>query len=339
MSETTEQAAKPATKEERDLARLQARIEQICELRGMDADEVAAYVYRESAHSGRTTLPPHDRVLQDHELGLIYGPGRYYVSYVVQMMDGTKKTANLRYNIGREYLPLHRAFCAENGLPCLADMQADAPRPSGLSDFLTREKVESIAGIAGLLKSILAPNNEAMQMLQAQQIEMIRSMGGNKQSLPESLLVEAFKSLKPAAPVAALPAPPSLREQLDLFHEIRDAVAPAPAPVHQSEDAGPMQFFIDKAMDLFPSILEKFNGNETAAAQAIKKENFLVRSMMKKPDVQKSFYRAALENYGEQRADNIARGFGINPASLKATTTQAAAPSSLQKPANGKVRF
>lgn len=338
MSETTEQAAKPATKEERELARLQARIEQIHELRGMDADEVAAYVYRESPHSGRTALPPHDRILQDHELGLIYGPGRYFVSYVVHMLDGSKTTANLRYNIGREYLPLHRAFCAENGLPCLADMQNEAPRPSGLSDLLTREKVESIAGIAGLLKSILAPNNQAMEMLQAQQIEMIRSMGSNKQSLPESLLVEAFKSLKPAAPVPALPAPPSLREQLDLFHEIREAVAPAPAPVQQSEDAGPMQFFIDKAMDLFPAILEKFNGNETAAAQAIKKENFLVRSMMKKPDVQKSFYRAAVENYGEQRADNIARGFGINPASLKATNTTAA-PSAEQKPAAGKVRF
>lgn len=338
MSETTEQAAKPATKEERELARLQARIEQIHELRGMDADEVAAYVYRESPHSGRTALPPHDRILQDHELGLIYGPGRYFVSYVVHMLDGTKTTANLRYNIGREYLPLHRAYCAENGLPCLADMQNEAPRPSGLSDLLTREKVESIAGIAGLLKSILAPNNQAMEMLQAQQIEMIRSMGSNKQSLPESLLVEAFKSLKPAAPVPVLPAPPSLREQLDLFHEIREVVAPAPAPVQQSEDAGPMQFFIDKAMDLFPSILEKFNGNETAAAQAIKKENFLVRSMMKKPDVQKSFYRAAVENYGEQRADNIARGFGINPASLKATNTTAA-PSAAQKPAAGKVRF
>ena len=167
---------------------------------------------------------------------------------------------------------------------------------------------------------------------------MIRSMGSNKQSLPESLLVEAFKSLKPAAPVPALPAPPSLREQLDLFHEIREAVAPAPAPVQQSENAGPMQFFIDKAIELFPAILEKFNGNETAAAQAIKKENFLVRSMMKKPDVQKSFYRAAVENYGEQRADNIARGFGINPASLKATNATAA-PSAEQKPAAGKVRF
>lgn len=337
MSETNEQAARPATKEERELARLQARIEQIHELRGMDADEVTAYVYRESTHSGRTALPPHDQILQDHELGLIYGPGRYYVSYVVHLMDGTKTSANMRYNIGREYMPLHRAYCAENGLPCLADMQAEAPR-GGFADLLTREKVESIAGIAGLLKSILAPNNQAIEMLQAQQIEMIRSMGGQKQNLPEALLVEAFKSLKPAAPAPALPAPPSLREQLDLFHEIREIAAPAPAPAPQ-EDQGPMQFFIDKAMDLFPAILEKFNGNETAAAEAIKRENFLVRSMMKKPDVQKSFYRAALENYGEQRADNIARGFGINPASLKASTTATTAPSVPQKSAAGKVRF
>lgn len=323
---------RPKTREEREIKRLENRVSRIAELktRADLSDDVIGYVYHERRDDeSRTTAGRIRAVLDDYEFGVRFGPGKFFVVYNFTDQEGVESNTSINYSTGPEFLEPYRQYCAENGLPFVDRISTQKSNGGGVLDLLDRGRVEALAGIAGLAKQVFNPGGQDLAAQNARLMELLATRS-NGPGLSDQIVIESIKTMRqPAAQPAALP-PPSpremMREQMDFFRELQDAqIIQQPK---EDKDQGPMQFLIEKALEILPSILEKHNGNETAAAQALKQQNFFVRSMLQKPDVQKSFYRAAVENYGPESAARWARGFGIDPAkfSAQAAATRQAQP-------------
>lgn len=332
--ESNLEETRPKTREEREIKRLETRVSRIAALKNRAdlSDDVIAYVYHERRDDeSRTTAGRIRAVLDDYEFGIRFGPGKFFVVYNFTDQEGRESSTSIHYSTGPEFLEPYRQYCAENSLPFVDRTTAQKPSGGGVLDLLDRGRVEALAGLAGLAKQVFNPGGGQEQLFaqNARLMEMLATRSNNP-GLSDQIVIESIKSMRqPASAQAAALPPPSpremMREQLDFLRDLQE-VREVTQPKDEKE-AGPMQFLIEKALEILPSILEKHNGNETAAAQALKQQNFFVRSMLQKPDVQKSFYRAAVENYGPESAARWARGFGIDPAKFSA---QAAAPRQAQ---------
>jgi hypothetical protein len=347
MEEQTEprQTEKRETRDEKRNRVIEEKISRLREIRGMALEEITGYVYRETWEGGRQALPPVEEILLDHEIGLRYGPGKYIVTYHLILDDGSRKMQTERYNIGPEYTQLHLDDCRATGRRSFIDgaaMVAGAPRPGpGIMDFLNEDKAKGLLAIAGVLKMILGGNGA-----QGDQVETLKAVldGNNKVlaaalqgrggsgGMPPELITLLFdRATKPEKrenPAALL------RDQMDLFKEIQVLSNPAAAAAQRAQEdeeeersRHPMQKMIEKALEYLPGLLEKFNGNETAAAQHLKKTNFLVSSYLKKPDVARAFFDAVARDHGADAAARWAAGFGLNAAQFQ---TQSAAPGVIQ---------
>lgn len=318
------------TREAKEIRRLETRVSRLAKMkeRAETADDLIGYVYREKADGeSRRTAGRVRNILDDYEFGLRFGPGDFFVVYNFHYSDGSEDSTSFRYSTGPEFAELYKSYCLENNVPYVDYSGAKQERQGGgVLDLLDRGRVESLAGLAGLMKQVFNPGNQAEAMA-AQNLKLMEILASrsNAGGLSDQIVIESIKSMRqPAAAVLPAPASPreTLREQLDFLKDLAE-VRDLAAPKQEKEDSGPMQFFIEKALEFLPGILQKHNGNETAAAQALKQQNILVRSMLKKPDVQRAFYRAAVENYGPESAARWARGFGLDPATIAQQSTPA----------------
>lgn len=313
MSEETEKKA--MTREEKEAAQLERHLDVLHQLRGIDGEEVKGYVYREVMGGSNASLPPVDRVLMDHELGQLYGPGKYRVTYMIfHGSETTRRTE--RYNIGREFAAVHRQFCEENGLPCYLDQNTAIPgerRPAGASfaDFLGSGKAQELLALAAGLKQLIGgQQNDQKEIL----VELIRAQNRPQQGMGESIVAKALEMMgapKQASPVALL------GEQIDMFQKIQSTFQP-PAPAPEREE--PMGFWekgIEMALSALPQILQQNNGNIEQAAKQLKAQNASLRIALGMPSVQKQAYQELSKRYGQGQADRWAAGFGLNPVNLR----------------------
>jgi len=305
---------KKLTREEKEAAQIERHLDVLHQLRGIDGDEVKGYVYREVMGGTNASLPPVDRVLMDHELGQLYGPGKYRVTYMIFHGETTRRTE--RYNIGREFAALHRQFCEENGLPCYLDQNTALPgdrRPAGTSfaDFLGSGKAQELLALAAGLKQLLGgQQNDQKEIL----VELIRSQNKPQAGMGESIVAKALEMM--GAPKSASPAA-LLGEQLDMFQKIQSTFQPA-APAPEREE--PMGFWekgIEIALAALPQILQQNNGNVEQAAKQLKAQNASLRIALGMPSVQKQAYQELSKRYGQGQADRWAAGFGLNPVNLR----------------------
>ena len=325
------------TREQRKEKELGEKLDALNQLRGIDFDEVMGYVYREVMHGGRQALPPLESIAFDHEIGLLYGPGRYNVLYEVTAADGQKTRRSVRYHIGQEYAPLHRQYCQENGRPCSLD-QLQPQRPGlAFGDFLTEEKAKGLIALLGAVKMVLGGRGddqaETLKFMLDQQQKTLAAVLQSKpaaQAFPESLMTEAFKMLsRRAEPSDSMGG---VRNQLELFREMQAIVNPPPV-IESREDAGPMEKLIEKALEILPSFLAQHNGNIPQAAAAAKKKNPLLISFLKNKDAQRGAYAGLLKRYGRAEADKWAVSFGLDPSNLAALDVTAQAPAQQQRSA------
>lgn len=314
------------TREGREMKRLENRVVRLSDLQQLSetCDDVVGYVYREkSLDSSRTGSGRIRKVLDDHDFGIRFGPGDFFVTYKFHKNDNSIESTSIRYSNGMEYAVLHRQYCNENRIPFYDHAGAfQQQNGGGIMDLLDRNRIEALAGLAGLAKQVFAPppNNADATNLKLMELLAARSNNG----LSDQIVIESIKSMRPQA-AAALPPPSpreSLRDQMDLFRELAEVRELVQPKDKEEKETGPMSFLIEKALEILPDILAKHNGNETAAAQALKQQNIFVRTMLKKPSVQKEFYAAAVENYGPESAARWARGFGLEPSAI----TSPAAP-------------
>lgn len=314
----SEEKEKPLTREEKEAQQLERHLDVLHQLRGIDGEEVKGYVYREVMGGTNASLPPIDRVLMDHELGQLYGPGKYRVTYMIfHGSNTTRKTE--RYNIGREFAALHRQFCEENGLPCYlfenTTMPGERPRSGGgLADFLGGGKAQELLALAAGIKQLFgAPQqNDQKEIL----IELIRSNGKAQpqNNMGENIVAKALELMgggRNESPVAML------SQQLDLFSKMQTTFQ-QPQPAEKDEDN--MGFWgkgIEMALAALPQILQQNNGNIEQAAKNLKSQNASLRVALGIPSVQKQAYAELCKKYGQSQADRWAAGFGLNPVNLR----------------------
>lgn len=309
------------TREERENRRNEHRLGRIAELKKKSdqCDDVLGYVYREAdLDNGKSSAGRIRNVLDDYEFGIVHGPGKFTVAYMFYNADGSTSRTSVKYQIGYEYADLHRQYCEEHNKPFkdisgqFRNQNQNQNQKSGLSELLNPEKIESLVALTGVAKSIFGNNNnDLLEKIIANQSNQ------NSSSLSEAIVIESIKGMRRENETPALPPQAnSIRDQLDLFKEIKEITEPEP------EKDDKVSKYIEMALDNLPGILKEFNGDEKKAAEHIKKENILVRTMLKRKGVRDEFYKAAVENYGVESAKRFARGFGIDVNSLPSSNTK-----------------
>lgn len=340
----SEEEKRPTSRKERQQAEMEQRIKKLSTLRGNESIyDIVGYPYREIVGAKRSSLPPVDNFLEDHELGLMYGPGKYVVVYkYVDPISGDEdgeQCSTISYQIGAEYAQLHRDHCQLTGQPCFLDSRAQIPgmhqqQESGLSSLLNEDKMKGIIGLLGAVKMLLGNNDNggAYRDQLENQTKLLQAVltrgqtGGN--GISETLISTAFNRL--LEPPRQDDPRKILSDQLELFSKFDALRNPEAARERQEQDEermkSPIERMIDKAMDFLPVFLERFNGDERQAAIQLKKEHPEAKMMLASPKMRQLFYEAVCREHGQLSADKWAQGLGIDPSSLKAPAGRVAAP-------------
>jgi len=314
---------KKETLAERQERELREKVERISQMRNIDGG-IFGYVYRLAADRSQVALPPIYSVMDDDEIGVNFGPGKYRIIYFQDLDDGTRKAiTTMTYNIGREYLEPHRDFCKENGKKCLHDGNVDAmgyaqnPGGNGLGDLLEPKKMQAAAGFLAALKMILNPDNgndKHFKMLADQNAALIQAAFNRAGNGPSDAIVTK------AMDVLAAPTKQQndFEARLAEFTKIQNMVqrynptGTAPQEVEQEEPKGTMEKLIDKALDSLPAFLESFNGNVKQAATAAKAQNKITAAIIKaSPALQEQFYQSMVQKFGKSMADQWAAAYGL----------------------------
>jgi len=321
---------KPITREERQLIEIENRMARLQELRGNNAlYDVRGYCYRETLGSEKTALPPVTDFLEDHQIGVMFGPGKYVVNYHFFGLDGDKKAQrSFTYNIGPEYAVLHREHCTQTGAPCWLDAQTRIPGISGqseslLSVILSKDKLEGVAALLAMVRAFFPANssNSDLKDILAENYKLLGTAIGAGKGQKNDTISDKIVELSVARMMEKPNPKKEMLEQLDFVNQIREMTAPAPyreePPAMTEEKTGPFDKMINLAMEHLPAFLERFGGDEQRAAQQIKKENPAASIMLMNPSARKAFYSAMVTEHGQESADKWARGFGIDPATMR----------------------
>jgi hypothetical protein len=317
------------------------RIKELAKLRGFSDIITKARVYRETLSGGRFTCPSYNAFMEDDDVGKIYGPGEYLVSYESEDESGEKVYKPVRYRIGKEFAQVHRAYCEEAGIPCLLrddtkipGQEHMAPKP-GFFDNLSPEKVALFTAILGALKGMMGGSNGDLRTVIEGQAKIISSFSGNgKQSSPSAGLLEmlapklierAFDTSKPEDPMKSILASlGAVKEIKTLFGDSEE----------KGENNGMMQTLIEKAMDVLPVLIAQHGSAKDAGKDL--KQNKLVQAFVNNPDAQKAFYQSAVSRVGASAANDLAAGLGIDTARLQPSQAE---PIIITQSNNGRIQF
>jgi hypothetical protein len=324
------------TRADRQNEEMVERVKKLAKFRGNESIyDLVGYVYRETLGQKRTALPPVDAFLEDNELGLMYGPGKYLVVYkfidpLNEDKESTQQCTTISYSIGAEYASLHRQHCLENGLHCYLDSRAVAPgmqqQENGFSSLLSEDKMKGIIGLLGAVKMLLGNDDRGgiyrdqldnqTKLLQAVLTNKSAPAGGFSESIVNSAMNRLLDGPAQVNPSKVL------MDQLDIFERFDAMRNPQAAQVRREEEEernmSPLDKLIGKAMDFLPVFLERFNGDEKAAAIQLKKEHPEAKIMLASPKMRQQFYESVCREYGKLSADRWALGLGIDPSTLRA---------------------
>lgn len=316
-----EETPKKESLEERQEREARRKIEKISEMRSID-DGIFGYVYRVAADRTQVALPPIHSVMEDNDIGLEYGPGKYRVIYFREDSNGVRKAiTTMHYNIGREYLELHRDYCRQNGKNCAFDSGLDSTgsnlRGGGLAELLDPKKMQAASGFLAALKMILSPDNndKNYKYIMEQNAALIQAAFNGRSQGPSDIIVSK------AMEILSKPA----RQEHETFEDKLESLgrlqamagrliptAPAAPAEYEDEKLGPMEKLINMAMDALPAFLESHNGNVKAAAQAAQAKNKVTAAILRgSPGLQAQFYTSMVSRFGAAQADQWAAAYGI----------------------------
>jgi hypothetical protein len=317
---------KRLSRTERQALKMEERIKKLSQLRGNeDIEEIIGYVYRENLTGKRTALPPVKAFLEDHQVGVIYGPGEYSIVYKyldpVARIDGEECTT-ITYLIGPEYAEIHREHCAQSGQRCYLDARAVIPgiqpQETGLSSLFNEDKIKGLIGLLGAVKMILGKDDSSgdlRAMLDANTKLLASAIGNKSNGFTEQLMNTTFTRLLDG-PAQASPTK-LVKDQLELFQTFENMRNPQLAQQREEQEnekmKSPIEKTIDKVLEHLPSFLERFGGDEQKASQQLKKEHPEAHLLKFKPEYASALYVATAKKYGIVSADRWAYGLGIDP--------------------------
>lgn len=271
-----------------------------------EADDYFSRVYREtnSQRGGavnREFLERVDGVLVDEEyIAENYGGGRFFVRYTYHE-NGILKNTSTTFSIAGEYRP-----------KSLRGQVTQAPaQKSPLASFLeglTAEKVVAFTGALEAFKKFIAPPPPPVDVT-----GLITALLEHQKPQPmsDAIVLEALKGTsRPAPPVAS---PLELVEQAEKIKALVQKGVPETTDTDEEEEnGGTVMNLIKTALELLPGYLAKNNNNfEATGAQF--KDNILIKGLLAKdPNLAGEFVDAARAEYGDQKAQELARGFGLD---------------------------
>lgn len=275
-----------------------------------EADDYFSRVYREtnSQRGGavnREFLERVDGVLVDEEyIAENYGGGRFFVRYTYHE-KGVLKNTSTTFSIAGEYRP--KSLRGNITLP----PEKKSPLASFL-EGLTAEKVVAFTGALEAFKKFIAPPPPPPPPVDVTGLITALLEHQKPQPMSEAIVLEAIKgSNRPAPPVAS---PLELVEQAEKIKALVKKGVPETNETdeEEEEDGGTVTNLIEKGLKLLPMFLNMNGGNFEKTGAAFRDNEDLKKLIVDDPNLADNFIAAARAKYGDEKAQALARGFGLD---------------------------
>ena len=269
----------------------------------IDPDEMNDCFCRIYKQSGNPRNPTRefiervDGILVDEEyIAENYGGGSYFVRYVYKEKGVTKNTSG-PITIASSYRP-------KNGLAAVPEQQTQKNPLAGLLENLTAEKVGGIVAAVEAVRKIFAPPVDLTKLMEA-------ALSNRQQSVSDAVLLEAMKGIKQPQ------QPRNLLEEVRQLQEVKALIKDEPGAVEEDDDeedndkGGPMNI-IKTALEMLPAFLQQNNNNYEATGAQFRNNPIVNNLLAKDPSLREKFIDAARHEYGDEKTQELARGFGLN---------------------------
>lgn len=265
-----------------------------------EMNDVFCRIYKQSGNPRNPTrefMERVDGILVDEEyIAENYGGGSYFVRYVYKENGVTKNTSG-PIVIASSYRP-------KNGLAAVPEQQTQKNPLAGLLENLTAEKVGGIVAAVEAVRKIFAPPVDLTKLMEA-------ALTNRQQSVSDTVLLEAMKGIKQPQ------QPRNLLEEVRQLQEVKALIKDEPVTVEDDDEedndkGGPMNVIIKTALELLPAFLQQNNNNYEATGAQFRNNPLVNNLLAKDPSLREKFIDAARHEYGDEKTQELARGFGLD---------------------------
>lgn len=250
-----------------------------------------------------------------------YGGGRYFVRYTYRKGGVICNNSTTFAIAGPQQLA---------GVP-------QQPRSGGMLEHflnnLTEDKIAGICGAFAAVKKLFEPPKPAVDMTELMKAVLMRE----KPQMSETLIMKALEGASRPQPQAS---PLELVQQAEQIKALVQKGAPAVVAGEEDDDdkeEGKMTNLIEKGLKLLPMFLNMNGGNFEKTGAEFRDNEDLKKLIVDDPQLADNFVAAARAKYGDEKAQALARGFGLDiryvdpePADQQQLTQQTAAPAAAQ---------
>ena len=274
--------------------------EKLAQIIDPENDELFCRIYKQSGNRLNPTREFMERVegvLVDEEyIAENYGGGTYFVRYVFKENGVTRNTSGV-FNIASSYR-------AKNTAAAVPEQQTQKNPLAGLLENLTAEKVGGIVAAVEAVRKIFAPPVDLTKLMEA-------ALSNRQQSVSDAVLLEAMKGIKQPQ------QPRNLLEEVRQLQEVKALIKDEPATVEDDEEedndkGGKMNGIIPMAIEMLSTFLKTNNQNYEAAGAHFKNNSVVNNLLAKDPTLREQFIAAARVEYGDEKTQELARGFGLD---------------------------
>lgn len=272
--------------------------EKLAQIIDPENDELFCRIYKQSGNRNAPTrefIERVDGVLVDEEyIAENYGGGCYFVRYVFKENGVTRNTSGV--------FTISETYRAKRGAP--AQEQQPKNMLAGLLENLTAEKVGGIVAAVEAVRKIFAPPVDLTKLMEA-------ALSNRQQSVSDAVLLEAMKGIKQPQ------QPRNLLEEVRQLQEVKALIKDEPSTVEEDEEedndkGGKMNSIIPMAIEMLSTFLKTNNQNYEAAGAHFKNNSVVNNLLAKDPSLREQFIAAAREEYGDEKTQELARGFGLD---------------------------
>lgn len=271
--------------------------EKLAQIIDPENDELFCRIYKQSGNRNAPTrefIERVDGVLVDEEyIAENYGGGCYFVRYVFKENGVTRNTSGV--------FTISETYRAKRGAP--AQEQQPKNMLAGLLENLTAEKVGGIVAAVEAVRKIFAPPVDLTKLMEA-------ALSNRQQSVSDAVLLEAMKGIKQPQ------QPRNLLEEVRQLQEVKALIKDEPGTVEEEDEedndkGGPMNI-IKTALEMLPAFLQQNNNNYEATGAQFRNNPIVNNLLAKDPSLREKFIDAARHEYGDEKTQELARGFGLD---------------------------
>ena len=272
--------------------------EKLAQIIDPENDELFCRIYKQSGNRNAPTrefIERVDGVLVDEEyIADNYGGGCYFVRYVFKENGVTRNTSGV--------FTISETYRAKRGAP--AQEQQPKNMLAGLLENLTAEKVGGIVAAVEAVRKIFAPPVDLTKLMEA-------ALSNRQQSVSDAVLMEAMKGMKQPQ------QPRNLLEEVRQLQEVKALIKDEQPTVEEEDEedndkGGKMSSIIPMAIEMLSTFLKTNNQNYEAAGAHFKNNSVVNNLLAKDPSLREQFIAAAREEYGDEKTQELARGFGLD---------------------------